>query len=100
MNQIIAIFLPSFIALKIFDHLSRNSLKTKDLIIYYFILNTIINLVMYSITIYAFSNPEIIFSDAFTIKYLAVSIVLSIIVPISLFSISKSIDIRVEKHKK
>lgn len=99
MNQIIAMFFPTFIALKIYEHLNQNKLKTKDIIIYYFILNTVINLTMYSITIYAFSNPTVIFSDSFTIKYIAVAIVLAAIMPILLFAIQKSIDIKIEKHK-
>ena len=99
-NQIIALFLPSFIALKILDHLCRNLLRAKDLIIYYFILNIFINLSLYIITIYVFANPIIAFDDQFTIKYLTVAIVLSIVYPILLKTISKSITIRVEEHKK
>ena len=52
MNEIIAVLLPSFLALKIFTHINKEKMKIVDLVIYYFIFVFLINLVVHVISVY------------------------------------------------
>ena len=88
-------FFPIFIALKIFNHLNQNKLKLSDLIIFYFIFNSIINLILYAINVYIFSNDVIAFTSTFTVKYLLLSIVLSTIIPIPIHILFKKFSIKI-----
>lgn len=97
-NQIIAMFFPSFIALGVFNHLKQDQLKTKDLVIYYFIFVTIINLIAYWFTLYIF-NDTVVFGDSYTIKYLFLSSVFAVVVPAIADLLHKSVSIKIKKIK-
>jgi len=95
MNQIVAMLFPSFIALKVFSYLSQKKLKISDYITYYFIFNVMINLFAYAITIYFFNDSEIIFTNAYTVKYLILSVLASVILPLTLVMVSKRLSIKI-----
>lgn len=97
-NQIIAMFFPSFIALGVFNYLKRGQLKIRDLVIYYFIFVTIINLVTYSASLYIF-NDGVVFDTGYTIKYLFLSSVIAAVAPAIADLLNKTVSIKIKKRK-
>jgi len=96
MNQFIGMFLPSFIALRAYIYFSQKKLTTSNLIIDYFIFNTVINMIAYAITIYVFGNAIVYFTDIYTLKYLALAVVLAVFLAFTLSMLSCSLKIRIK----
>ncbi len=101
-NQLIAIFLPSIIALKIDSCINIKNKSNNILIQNYLIYVLLVNLFSYIITVYLFKQTDIIFTYSFTIKYILLSIVLCIILPVLWIYIIKNIafKLKVEKNEK
>ena len=100
MDQFMALFFPAFVALKIFDHLHRNKLATKDLVMYYFIFATLINLAVYVIHVYAFGSKELVFTALPAVRYLVLAVLVSIFMPFLMSIVSKGISINLEDKRK
>lgn len=102
MNQIIAILLPSIIALKMNGRLYKNEESLPKKIERYLTYVLFINLIAFIITIYIFKQENIVFTYVFTVKYTILSLVISVIFPIIEKIVKDNIDIgvMVEKDEK
>lgn len=99
MNQIICMFAPIFIALGIFNHYCGKNFTVRNLLITYFTFFSIINLLIYVVTIFLFGNGGVYFSDIFAIKYLSLSIMLSIFISFIGSVIYRRVDIKIIEKK-
>ena len=81
-NQIMAMFLPSIIALKMHNKLEEQEEKLRKEVETYFVYVMFINIISYAIVIYLFKQPNIVFTPVFTIKYVVIAILAAIIIPI------------------
>lgn len=95
MNQIIAILLPSIIALKINRKLTKKEESLLRQIERYLTYVMFINLIAFIIVIYIFKQTNIVFTYVFTVKYIILSLIISIVLPIIERIIKENIDIGV-----
>ena len=95
MNEIIAVLLPSFLALKIFTHINKEKMKIVDLVIYYFIFVFLINLVVHVISVYIMGKESARFNDEYTVNYLLISAVAAVVIPFLASLVSKRISINI-----
>ncbi len=102
MNQLISIFLPSIFGLKQCDKVFGEAKGRNNLIERYLTCVLCVNFILYAIIIYIFKQPDFIFTNQFTIKYLALSSLLSYLLPIvwKLLNDNIKLNIRVKKHEK
>lgn len=102
MNQLMALLLPSIIALKMQRKVSKIEETVKKQVERYLTYVLIINLIIYIVAIYLFRNQELVFTTIFTIKYMVLAIVVAIVLPIIEQVICENLDIgvKVEKDEK
>ena len=102
MNQFISLLLPSIIGLKQCDKYYGKYQNIKNIIERYFICVLFVNMFSYLIVIYIFKQPDFIFTNQFTLKYLLLSTVISYLLPIigKLLSDNIKIDFKVKKNEK
>ena len=102
MNQLISIFIPSIIGLKQCDKIFGEAKNKRNLIERYLTCVLCVNFILYAIVIYIFKQPDFIFTNQFTLKYLALSSVLSYVLPIigKLLKDNINLDIKVKKNEK
>ena len=102
MNQLISIFLPSILGLKQCNKTFGEAQSISKLIERYMVLVLAINIILYALVIYIFKQPNFIFTNQFTLKYLVLSSVLSYILPIVWKYLKDNInlDIRVKRNEK
>lgn len=100
-NQLMALLLPSILALKMHSKLSKTEEALIKHVERYLLYTLFINLIVYICAIYLFRNQELVFTNIFTIKYILLAIVIAIIVPIIEQIVKENIDIgvRVEKNE-
>lgn len=98
MNQLIAIFLPSVISLTHYQKSKNNIYFIKIYLLYVLFINTL----SYMILIYVFKNPNFIFTNQFTIKYIFLSTTIAYILPIICNFVTSNIkiNIRIQKNEK
>lgn len=95
MEQFISIFLPAFVALKLFDHLHHNKLDLKDLIIYYGIFVILIRYSAVLMTRYVFDLESYYFGNVFSIKYITVALIMAVLIPLFVSLVLKAITINI-----
>ena len=98
MNEILATLLPSFLALKIFAHISKEKMRIIDLVIYYFIFVFLINLVVHVISVYIMGKDSARFNDEYTVTYLLIAAVAAIVIPFIASLVSKRITIKISSN--
>ncbi|MGO3702163.1 MAG: hypothetical protein ACTJG2_03190 [Candidatus Saccharimonadales bacterium] len=81
MLEIIALLAPSLVALKFYNHLHYNTLPARTLVMTYGLFVILINLCLYAATIYLAGHDAIVFDERYFIKYLLLSLGLSIVIP-------------------
>ena len=101
MNQLIGLLLPSIIALKMHNKLEEKEENLKKQIERYLIYVMIVNTISYIITIYIFKQPNIVFTYLFTVKYVILALVVSIIIPVieKFILTNMEVEIKVEKNE-
>ena len=101
MNQLIGLLLPSIIALKMHNKLEEKEENLKKQIERYLIYVMIVNTISYIITIYIFKQPNIVFTYLFTVKYVMLALVVSIIIPVieKFILTNMEVEIKVEKNE-
>ena len=102
MNQLIGLFLPSIIGLKKCDKHFGKYRDIKNIFERYFICVLFTNILSYLIVIYIFKQPDFIFTNTFTLKYLILSTFISYLLPIigAFLKDNINIDIKVKKNEK
>ena len=101
MFEFICLFLPTFISIFSYESLTDKKLDLKKSIIFYSLFNILINATLWGIIYLFFNRVEVIFTLAFSIKYLLLSSIVSIIMPILIvaFENNFSLRIRVKNQK-
>lgn len=101
MFEFICLFLPAFISIFSYESLTDKKLDLKKSIIFYSLFNILINATLWGIIYLFFNRVEVIFTLAFSIKYLLLSSIVSIIMPILIvaFENNFSLRIRVKNQK-
>ena len=82
MNQLIGLLLPGIISLKMNDRFLGKTENLRERIEMYFCYVLFINLFSYIVTVYKFKTPLFIFTNQFTIKYIILSLVFAVIIPL------------------
>lgn len=102
MNQLMALLLPSIVALKMQRKISKTEETIKKQVERYLTYILIINLIIYVVAIYLFRNKELVFTTVFTIKYIVLALIVAVILPIIEKIICDNLDIgvKVEKDEK
>lgn len=95
-NQIICLFIPSIIALYI-----NEQTELYKGIRYYFMHVMLVNLFSYIITVYIFKQPYIEFTYTFTIKYLILSIMITLLMAQTEKQYLKylNVEVRIEENE-
>ena len=100
MNQLLSIFLPAVFGIYVYQKINEEKLSNRECLIKYLVSVLIINIISYAISIYAFGQPEFIFTNIFTMKYLCLSSVIGAIVSFVMSFIEKNLEINVRVDKK
>lgn len=99
MNQLIGLLLPGIISLKMNDRFLGKTENLRERIEMYFCYVLFINLFSYIVTVYIFKTPLFIFTNQFTIKYIILSLVFAIIIPLVRKIFKNNVEIRMEKNE-
>ena len=99
MNQFIAIFIPAFLALYIENVISEKKLSGIEIIINYFVYMLFTNMGCYLIYIYIFKKIKFIYTATFTLKYLLLGTIISIILSFISTSLKKNINLKLRTEK-
>lgn len=97
MLEAIALLSPALVALRFYDQLHENKLPTRILVTSYGIFVILINLSLYAATLYLANHEDIVFTDAYFIKYLICALVLSVIMPFVVNLTEATISVKVTK---
>ena len=102
MNQLIAFFLPSIIGLIQYNKFFEESKEFRINIQRYLECVLFTNTFSFAITIYIFKQPDFVFTNQFTLKYILLSTVLIYFYPIIKKFLSNTIRIKfkVKKNEK
>lgn len=95
-NQIMALLLPSIISLEINEKIENEEKDTRKLIKKYLKSLYIVNIIAYIIIIYIAKQPQFIFTNQFTVKYVLLAGIIAILYPIMEHIIKNNIGIEVE----
>lgn len=99
MNQLMALLLPSIIGLKQCDKYYGKAKDKKSIIERYLICVMFINIFSYAISIYIFRQPDFIFTNQFTLKYLIMSSFFAYLLPVIYKFIDNNININIKVKK-
>lgn len=99
MNQLIAMFFPATISLKMYKKLDEDC-SGIELFQRYMKLILVINLIEYFVLIYIIEQRDFIFTNQFTLKYSLLAIVIAIIYPIfeKIVKVNIKVSAEVEKN--
>ena len=97
MLEAIALLAPSLVALRFYDHLHRNKLPARMLVMSYGVFVLIINIALYAATLYLANHDGIVFTDTYFIKYTLCALVLSGIMPLVLNLAESTVSVKVIK---
>ncbi|MBP3463604.1 MAG: hypothetical protein J6K45_03895 [Clostridia bacterium] len=99
-NQILAIFFPAIVAIKMHEKLDGKTEKNIQVCQRYFKAVLVINVIEYCILIYGIKQTEFIFTNQFTLKYMVLSIVIAIIYPVieKILKMNLKLELDVEKN--
>lgn len=105
MIEIISILVPAFLAVGIYERIEKKELKTKQFIFYYVSFLIVMLLLNEVILTYLFHNGEYMlsmnaFTNAFTVKYLVLSMIEMFVIPYLYVLMKKNIEIRLEVGRK
>ena len=100
MNQLLSIFLPAVFGIYVYQKINKEDLSNRECMLKYFIFVLIINIISYAISIYAFGQPEFIFTNTFTMKYLCLSSVIGVLISFIMNFIEKNLEINIRVDKK
>lgn len=99
MNQLMALLLPSIIGLKQCDKYYGKAKDLKCIIERYLICVMFTNILSYTTSIYIFGQPDFIFTNQFTVKYLILSSFFAYLLPIIYKFIKNNININIKVKK-
>lgn len=92
-NQIIAIFLPTIISMKILKiEREKNIFKYLELVL-------IVNFLIYCILVFVLKQVYFEFTNQFTIKYILVSIIMNVLISIIELAMKKNVSFSIETEK-
>lgn len=102
MQSIICLFFPTFISISIIKR--RNKQNNKEILFKYPIYNIFINLIAFLITSFYLKNNTVLFSEifnnlSFCIKYLCLTIFISLFLPYIIEFLKKNINFKLEIKK-
>ena len=95
MNQLLGILMPAVFTTYFYEKIKKKEMNLKGWIIKYLIFVLFTNMLSYAITIYCFKKVDFIFTNLFTLKYLALGVVLGLILSVVVCFIEKNFDIEV-----
>lgn len=98
MLELIALFAPALIALKVYHHLKRQQLSARMLVMSYGIFLISINLCMYLITIYLLGYDAVTFGDKDFVRYVIVASLLALILPFVVNLAETAISVEVKRN--
>lgn len=81
-NQLMCILLPSLISLKTYDKIFGEEKNIRKRIEIYLKYVLFVNLISYAITAYIFKVVEFVYTSRFIVKYLVLSIIVGVLLPI------------------
>lgn len=91
-----ALFIPAMIGLQLYFHLNPSS-KIKDLVFAYFDINIIANVISLFFVTYIYGRPSDDFSLSFTLKYSALSLILSLLCAQMITMVKKDIKLTIRQ---
>ena len=97
MLEAIALFAPSLIALRFYNHLHGNKLSARYLTMSYGLFVVFINLIMYLIVLYLFNQPSVQFDDKSFVNYVLFATILALIFPFVVNLVESSVSINVRR---
>lgn len=95
-NQLMALLLPGIVYLNTYEKLFKKEINREDGIRKYFTGTLIINMIVYLIVIYVLKTPLFIFTNQFTLKYLALGIISAVVFAIIEKFVKTNIDVEIE----
>ena len=102
MNQILAIFFPAMLGAYTNEKIKKQDMNLKELFVKYVLFVLLINILNFIIVIYFFGKPNFTFTNVFTLKYLLLGTVFSVILAFTVSFVEKNIEvnIRIDKNEK
>lgn|SRR5574344_1431301 len=95
MFEFICLFFPAFLSIFSYESISDKKLDLKRGIMFYSLFNILINVTIWIILYLIFNRTEALFTLSFSIKYLLLSSILSIIMPIIIVVFENDFSLRI-----
>lgn len=98
-NQLMALLLPSIVAIKVYEMIEGEENRGQKIIKKYMKALLVVNLISYAIVIFVIGTKDFTFTNQFTIKYMVLSIIVAIVYPIIEKFIRNNIEVEVGVEK-